>query len=141
LPEVPPLFRMRSARDPAAALPSRLKEAVAAALDKKAGDLMVLDLTGISDFTDYFLICSGSNERQVQAISDAVVERLRAEGLRPLSVEGRQKGRWVLLDFGSLVAHVFDQKTREFYRLERLWSDGVNRTEQLVAEVGAQVGS
>jgi len=132
---------MRRARDPAAALPSRLKEAVAAALDKKAGDLMVLDLTGISDFTDYFLICSGSNERQVQAISDAVVERLRAEGLRPLSVEGRQKGRWVLLDFGSLVAHVFDQKTREFYRLERLWSDGVNRTEQLVAEVGAQVGS
>jgi len=132
---------MRSARDPAAALPSRLKEAVAAALDKKAGDLMVLDLTGISDFTDYFLICSGTNERQVQAISDAVVERLRAEGLRPLSVEGRQKGRWVLLDFGSLVAHVFDQKTREFYRLERLWSDGVNRTEQLVAEVGAQVGS
>jgi ribosome-associated protein len=110
-------------------------------LDKKAGDLLVLDLTGISDFTDCFLICSGTSERQVQAISDAIVERLRAEGLRPLSVEGLQQGRWVLLDYGSFLAHIFDEKTRKFYRLERLWSDGIDRTEQLVAEAGVQVGT
>jgi ribosome-associated protein len=128
---------MRSALDQGPELPRRLREAVAAALDKKAGELLVLDLTGRSDFTDYFLICSGSNERQVQAIADGVVERLRAAGHRPLSIEGKGKGRWVLLDFGSFLAHIFDEKTRAFYRLERLWSDGVDRTEELVAEVHA----
>jgi ribosome-associated protein len=107
----------------------RVREAVAAAEDRKAIDLRVLHLSAISGFTDYFLICSGSNERQVQAIADGIEERLRAEGARPLHVEGYNRGHWVLLDYGDLVVHVFEAQTRSFYSLERLWADAPDVTQ------------
>jgi ribosome-associated protein len=109
----------------------RVREAVAAAEDRKALDLKVLHLQKVSDFTDYFLICSGSNERQVQAIADAVQERLRANRVRPLHVEGYNRGQWVLLDYGDLVVHVFQEEPRRFYALERLWGDAPDVTAEL----------
>ncbi|HZI64407.1 MAG TPA: ribosome silencing factor [Thermoanaerobaculia bacterium] len=107
---------------------ARVREAVAAALDRKAGDLRVLHLGAVSDFTDYFLICTGTSERQVQAIADAVEERLRQQGVRPLSAEGYPHGQWVLLDYGDLLVHVFTEERRGFYGLERLWSDAPDVT-------------
>jgi len=107
---------------------TRVREAVLAAADRKAADLKVLHLEKVSDFTDYFLIASGSSERQVQAIADHIVERLRAEGVRPLHVEGYNRGQWVLLDFGDLVVHVFQEEPRRFYALERLWGDAPDVT-------------
>jgi ribosome-associated protein len=109
----------------------RVREAVAAAEDRKALDLKVLHLQQVSDFTDYFVICSGSNERQVQAIADAVQERLRANRVRPLHVEGYNRGQWVLLDYGDLVVHVFQEEPRRFYALERLWGDAPDVTAEL----------
>lgn len=113
---------------------AQMRLAVAAAQDRKAEDLQVLNLSAVSDFTELFLICSGSNERQVQAIADAVVEALRREGVRPLHVEGLSHGRWVLLDYGGdMVIHVFLGATRGFYALDRLWSDAPDETEQFVS--------
>jgi ribosome-associated protein len=95
-----------------------------AALDRKATELRVLDVARSCDFTDYFVICSGSNERQVQAIADAIQEAMFRQGIKPLHVEGLTNARWVLLDFGGdFVAHVFLEEARRFYNLERLWSD------------------
>jgi ribosome-associated protein len=107
---------------------ARVRGAVAAAEDRKAIDLKVLHLEKISGFTDYFLICSGTSERQVQAIADAVQERLRADKVRPLHVEGYNRGNWVLLDYGDLVVHIFQEETRRFYALERLWGDAPDVT-------------
>ena len=107
---------------------SRVREAVSAADDRKALDLKVLHLAKVSDFTDYFMICSGTSERQVQAIADAVQERLREEGVRPLHVEGFNRAQWVLLDYGDLVVHVFQEEPRRFYSLERLWGDAPDVT-------------
>ena len=107
----------------------RIQLAVDAALDRKAEHLQVLDLAAISDFTDHFLICSGTNERQVQAIADNVTKKLRDSGLKPLHVEGLNRGRWVLLDYGAeMVAHIFLDETRRFYALERLWADAPDVT-------------
>lgn len=117
------------------ATPQQMRLAVAAALDRKADALQVLNLSAVSDFTELFLICSGSNERQVQAIADAIVDKLRRAGVRPLHVEGLQHGRWVLLDYGGdMVIHVFLDATREFYALERLWSDAPDETDRYVTE-------
>ena len=110
---------------------ARVRVALAAAEDRKALDLKVLDLDSISDFTEYFVICSGSNERQVQAIADGILRELRSAGQRPLHVEGLRQGSWILLDFGSLIVHVFHQETRAFYALERLWSDAQDVTQSL----------
>ncbi len=111
----------------------RLRIAADAALERKADHLLVLDLDAISDFTERFLICSGSNERQVQAIADSVIAKLRDDGLRPLHVEGQQQGRWILLDFGGeMVIHIFLDETRELYSLERLWSDAPDITSRFV---------
>jgi len=110
---------------------SRVREAVAAADDRKAIDLKVLHLQKISDFTDYFLICSGGSERQVQAIADAVQERLRELRVRPLHVEGYNRAQWILLDFGDFVVHVFQEEPRRFYSLERLWGDAPDVTAEL----------
>jgi ribosome-associated protein len=107
---------------------AKVREAVAAAEDRKAIALKVLHLEKVSDFTDYFLICSGGSERQVQAIADAVQERLRSDKVRPLHVEGYNRGQWVLLDFGDLVVHVFQEEPRRFYALERLWGDAPDVT-------------
>lgn len=109
---------------------ARCREAVAAAEDLKANRLRVLELSEISSLADYFLVCSGASGRQVQAIADAVVERLRKDRIRPHHVEGRQAGRWVLLDYGDFVVHVFDEETRSFYALEKLWADAPDVTHE-----------
>jgi len=107
----------------------QVRLAVEAAESRKAEQLRVLELRERADFTDFFLIMSGTNQRQVQAIVDAIVERLRGRGVRPLHVEGYRLGRWVLIDYGGdLVIHVFQPETRDFYGLERLWSDAPDRT-------------
>ena len=111
----------------------RVRRAVSAADDRKALDLKVLELGKVTDFTDYFLICSGGSDRQVQAIADAVDETLRAEKVRPLHAEGTDGGRGVLLDYGDFIVHVFDEETRRFYGLERLWSDAPEVTERFRA--------
>lgn len=100
-----------------------VRHAVAAAQEKKAEDLRVLELAGVTDFTDFFIICTGANARQVQAIADAVEERLRDLGHRPLHVEGYQRGHWVLLDYGDFVLHAFQPEQRKFYGLDKLWVD------------------
>ncbi len=102
-------------------LPPQVETAVRAADDKKAVDLTVLDLRKAAGFTDYFVICSGTNPRQVRAIADAVVEALAARGARPAHVEGYDRSEWVLLDYFDFVVHVFAPETRMFYGLERLW--------------------
>jgi ribosome-associated protein len=102
-------------------LPAQIDRAVRAAEDKKAVDLTVLDLRKAAGFTDYFLICSGTNPRQIRAIADAVIEALKADGISPAHVEGYDRSEWVLLDYFDFVVHVFAPETRMFYGLERLW--------------------
>ena len=100
------------------------KVAAYAADDKKATDIVLLDLSSKTDVCDYFLICTGANPRQVDAIVDEVREKVSANcGLSPLSCEGREGLSWVLVDYGSVVVHVFKPETRDFYRLEALWGD------------------
>jgi len=106
-----------------------LRRAVEAADERKAIDLRVLDLRSVSDFTDYFLIASGSSQRQVQAIAEAIEESLGRHGVRAHHVEGAQQGRWVLLDYGDFIAHIFDQERRDYYRLEDIWSDAPEVTD------------
>jgi len=98
-------------------------KAVQAALDKKALDVVVLDLRNTPAFTDFFVLCSGLNQRQVKAIADAVEETLRAVKVRPAHVEGYDRAEWVLMDFFTFIVHIFTPQTREFYSLERLWGD------------------
>ena len=101
-----------------------LKLIVDAACDKKAEDVLVLDLRGLCHFTDYFVICHGSSSRQALAIADAIEERMLTEAKRkPKHVEGRRVGDWILIDFIDVVVHVFVDEKREFYGLERLWGD------------------
>lgn len=101
----------------------RIVLALQAAGDKKAVDMVVLDLRNIASFTDYFLITAGNNARQVQAIADEIVDRLKKQGTKAQRVEGYQTAEWVLVDYGDFVVHVFDGKARQFYDLERLWRD------------------
>lgn len=105
--------------------------AAKAALDRKAEDLRILHLEPVSDFTDYFMVCSGTNERQVQAIASGIEEVLRPLKVRPLHIEGMKNAQWVLLDFGTFLVHVFDEERRQFYGLERLWADAANVTDEL----------
>ena len=95
--------------------------AVRAAESKKATDIRVLDLTGITSFTDHFVICTGANPRQVQAISDEIGLELKKLGELPISLEGYNQAEWVLADYGDFLIHVFSPKARDFYSLERLW--------------------
>ena len=92
------------------------------ASDKKGNDIVLLRTAELTTMADFFVICSGRSDRQVQALAGAIVDELRDEGIRPLGTEGRQSSRWVLLDFGSVIVHVFAPEEREFYGLERLWS-------------------
>jgi len=104
-------------------LDERIVAAVQAAAEKKAIDIVVLDLREIATFTDYFVITSGTNERQVQAISDEVYETLKKAGTTAARVEGYKTAEWILLDYGDFIVHVFEQKSRSFYDLERLWRE------------------
>ncbi|HEY7498659.1 MAG TPA: ribosome silencing factor [Vicinamibacterales bacterium] len=104
-------------------LTPEVTRAVRAALEKKATDVVVLDLRGTPAFTDFFVLCSGQNQRQVKAIADSVEEALRAIKIRPAHVEGYDRSEWVLMDFFSFIVHVFSPHTRQFYALERLWGD------------------
>ena len=139
-------------------IPARVRVVVAAALDHKAQDVRVLHLGAVTEFTEYFVICSGTNSRQVQAIAEAVQEGLRAyrdgggpaepaagaeeadgaestdggaRGVRPLAIEGLAHGQWALLDYGDFLVHVFDEERRAFYGLDKLWSDAPDVTRQL----------
>ena len=104
-------------------LPAQIDRAVRAAEDKKAVDLTILDLRKAAAFTDYFLICSGANARQIRAIADSVMEALAADGVTPAHVEGYDRSEWVLLDYFDFIVHVFARETRMFYGLERLWGN------------------
>jgi ribosome-associated protein len=110
-------------RRKAARFPKQISIAVEAAADKKATDLVVLDLRKATGFTDYFVICSGTNARQIRAIADSVVEQLAAGGAKPAHVEGYERSEWILLDYFDFIVHVFGQETRAFYGLERLWGN------------------
>jgi ribosome-associated protein len=91
------------------------------ALEKKACDLVILDVRGLTSIADYFIICSGRSDRQVQSIAQGVEENLGHSGVSPLSVEGAQRGHWVLMDFSDVIVHVFYEPVREFYDLDGLW--------------------
>ena len=104
-------------------LPAQIERAIAAAEDKKAMDLVVLDLRKAAGFTDFFLIASGGNPRQIRAIADSVVEALAEEGVKPAHVEGYDRSEWILLDYFDFIVHIFATETRLFYGLERLWGN------------------
>ena len=109
---------------PTAPAPATLAQRAAAlCLDLKANDVVVLDVRGVTDMTDYFVIASGTSDTHVRAVAEHVMEELRKEGSRAHHVEGVQQGRWVLLDYVDMVVHIFHPTLREFYQLERLWSD------------------
>jgi ribosome-associated protein len=103
-------------------LKRQVTAAIQACLDKKAEELSILEMEkGSGAFTDYFVLCSGTNPRQVQAIADEVELRLKTTGVRPAHVEGYKQGEWILVDYVDFVVHVFSEKARKFYDLERLW--------------------
>lgn len=100
----------------------QVAEAISACQEKKAEEISILELEkGSGAFTDYFVVCSGTNPRQIQAISDEVEERLKKSGMAPTHVEGYKQAEWVLLDYVDFVVHIFSEKSRRFYDLERLW--------------------
>jgi len=120
-------------------LDERVRRALHAAAEKKALDPTVLDLRGISSFTDFFLMFTGANRRQVQAISDEIVEQLKRNGSPAARVEGYQNAEWILIDYGDFVVHVFEEKARRFYDLERLWREAsrLNLSPDDLAQLGS----
>jgi ribosome-associated protein len=102
---------------------SQLDRYVQAALGKKAEGLVVLDVRGLTSIADAFVICSGRSNRQVSAIADHIERSLKKKGVRPLGVEGKGEGHWVLMDYGNVIIHVFYSETRRFFDLEGLWID------------------
>jgi ribosome-associated protein len=122
-------------------LEARLDLYVQAVLGKKAESVMVLDVRGLTSIADAFIICSGRSNRQVSAVADHVEQFLKKEGLRPLSVEGRKEGHWVLMDYGHVIIHVFYTETRSFYDLEGLWVDAKRiTTASLKASLDSEAG-
>ena len=111
-----------------------LRIAVNAADDKKASDLVILDISKITSFANYFLLCTGDSSRQMQAIADEVEKQLKASGIRPSHVEGYQNSEWILLDCMDLVVHIFSKNARAFYDLERLWRDAPKMDASLFIE-------
>lgn len=97
--------------------------AIQAAQSRKAEDVALLKIGPANSFTDYFVICTGTNPRQVQAIADSIEATLKSEGVRPIGIEGYRTAEWVLLDYGDFVVHVFSPQSRQFYDLERLWKN------------------
>ena len=136
-----PQPNVRATPQPAAADPldERVFAALHAAGEKKALDPVVLDLREIASFTDYFVIVGGANERQVQAISDEIYESLKKSGHAAARVEGYKTAEWILLDYGDFVVHVFEQKARKFYDLERLWRE--SKRVELPSEFTGDSGS
>lgn len=114
---------MTDARSPDIAPRAIADLVVDAAGDKKAEDILVLNVSEVTTIADLFVLCSGRGERQVQSIADAIVEKAKTAGRRPIGVEGYDAGRWVLIDLGDVIAHVFVPEERTLYRLERLWGD------------------
>lgn len=104
-------------------LPAEVGRAVELLFDRKANDVVLMDLRNLSSATDFFVIASGTSDTHVAAIADHVVDELKKTGTRPLNVEGARGGRWILVDYFSFVVHVFHPAAREFYQLERLWGD------------------
>jgi len=92
------------------------------ALEKKAYDLVLMEVGGLSSLADYFLVCTGRSDTQVQAIAQGIEENLARVGMRPLAIEGLTRGQWVVLDYGDVIVHIFYEPVREFYDLERLWA-------------------
>jgi ribosome-associated protein len=117
------MAKTSSGRTKRTRVPAVILAAVEALRQKKADDVVALDLRHSEAFTDYFLVCTGQNRRQVQAIADAVEAALKAKKLRPSHVEGYDRGEWVLLDYFDFVVHVFSPGARAFYGLERLWGN------------------
>jgi ribosome-associated protein len=109
---------------------------VRAAIEKKATELVLLEMREVSSYTDYFLICSGKSDRQVQAIAQRIAEVLAELGIQPLGLEGTSEGKWVLMDYGDLVIHVFLEPIRRFYDLEGLWIDAPRIDLQKGANLG-----
>jgi ribosome-associated protein len=101
----------------------KARRAARAALDRKAIDLVVLDVQGLSSVTDYFLVCSGRSTTHLRTITDGIREDLKQAGVRPLHAEGATESGWVLLDYGDVLMHIFLEDTRAYYALERLWGD------------------
>lgn len=104
-------------------LPPTVRTVIDAAMDRKATDVVVLDLRRAHGFTDYFVICSGTNPRQIKAIADAIETSLKALKMRPNHIEGYERGEWVLIDCFDFIVHIFNLETRTFYALERLWGN------------------
>lgn len=116
----------------------RVRTAVQAAMDKKAFDLTVLGVADLTSIADFFVLCSANTERQTQAIADSVMEKVRSEeGAKPLLVEGTTPGRWILIDYGDFIVHVFTEECRRYYGLERLWGDAPNMTAEFTGEAEA----
>ena len=102
---------------------ARASLVVEAAQERKAEDVVVLDVRAVTSLADTFVLATGRSDRQVRAIADAILEAIEARGERALGIEGKQEGRWVLLDLGDVIVHVFQPKVRAYYDLDRLWSD------------------
>lgn len=109
-------------------LPAEIKAAVKAAQAKKAEEVQVLDLREAASFTDYFVILHGNSSRQNAALSEAIAQELKKDGVRPLGVEGTAHGEWILMDYGFFVVHVFSKQARDYYSLDRLWGDAAKLT-------------
>lgn len=108
------------ARDTARDLALRIADILS---ETPASDTVVLDIRGLSTFSDFFVICSGENERQLRAIAEKLQEELREEGIRPQRVEGTPRSGWIVLDYNDAIVHVFDSELRDFYKMERLWAE------------------
>lgn len=122
--EAPAAVEIVETKTPFAELDESIKLAIACAGEKQAFDLIALDLREIASFTEFFVICSGANLRQVQAISDEISEQLKKQlDARAVRIEGYRTGEWVLLDYGDFVVHIFEKEARDFYDLQRLWRD------------------
>jgi ribosome-associated protein len=106
-------------------IPESVKISLEASRMKKAEDIVVLDLTGISSFTDFFIIMHGNSSRQNAAIYESIEEELKDLSIRPMSVEGKENAEWILMDYGEFIVHIFSPRAREYYSLEKLWGDGI----------------
>jgi ribosome-associated protein len=127
---------------------SRMKSLLClqAAIEKKAVDPVLLEMKGISSITDYFLICSGKSDRQVQAIAQAIEKLLKKRGIQPLGQEGTSEGKWILMDYADVIVHIFLEPVRKFYDLEGLWIDAsrIDFQKELKIEekaIGAEEGN